>query len=255
MWAKLRGGSAPIPRYITQLYSADWDGICADPTALIVCQGTTDGKLQPTARSRPFNWRNLVDPNDARMVTLLMRELKLATPQQVFAHLAQLREQALHDLLAKLPAPNDPDRFSEGLYLSVMCSEEAPFYNVDDVHAIGGTIPPQLRPLIAGRTADVLNACAFWGARAITAAQRVAKPSRVLTLILNGTHDPITPPAWAKAAAAYLEQSHLKLFPGFGHAVLASGNECAKEISQAFFETPSREPDLPCYRQLRLKFE
>jgi pimeloyl-ACP methyl ester carboxylesterase len=61
------------------------------------------------------------------------------------------------------------------------------------------------------------------------------------TLILSGTYDPVTPPSYARLAAATLKNSFVIDFPGFGHDVL--GNDlCAGVVTDIFLDNPATRP-------------
>jgi pimeloyl-ACP methyl ester carboxylesterase len=76
----------------------------------------------------------------------------------------------------------------------------------------------------------------------------------VPTLITNGTHDAITPAVWAERAAIYLDKVWLRLFPGYGHAILSTGDACAQEMIGLFYANPNADPSPPCFHDLRLDF-
>jgi hypothetical protein len=44
------------------------------------------------------------------------------------------------------------------------------------------------------------------------------------------------------------------LFPGYGHAVLSSGDLCLKEMMSDFYDNPTREPTAECFNQLEVQF-
>jgi hypothetical protein len=80
----------------------------------------------------------------------------------------------------------------------------------------------------------------------VSPAQKVTQVSLVPALLTGGTHDPITPPSWARRAAASLAVSTVALFPGYGHAVLSTGDPCLLEMLRAFYANPAQPPPTAC---------
>jgi pimeloyl-ACP methyl ester carboxylesterase len=110
----------------------------------------------------------------------------------------------------------------QGAYFSVQCSEEAFFSSPEAVDA------------------DL--------------AENQPVKSDVPTLILAGSYDPITPPAWSLAVAGDLENAAYFEFSG-GHGVLFD-HECARVLAGDFVEDPSRMPSPTCLGELQeLRFE
>ena len=67
--------------------------------------------------------------------------------------------------------------------------------------------------------------------------------SSIPTLILNGSLDPITPPANAKTAAQSLSNSFYVSFENEGHSFFGS---CFFELSKAFLDNPDKRPKTDC---------
>ncbi|MGL4649654.1 MAG: alpha/beta hydrolase, partial [Caldilineaceae bacterium] len=73
-------------------------------------------------------------------------------------------------------------------------------------------------------------------------------------LLLAGTHDPITPPAWARRAAASIEGSQVVLVPGRGHAVLTAADPCVATLLARFYAAPTTYTLPACLSDLRIEW-
>jgi pimeloyl-ACP methyl ester carboxylesterase len=135
-----------------------------------------------------------------------------------------------------------------GLYYSVMCAEEVSVADAERLraarethNAIGSFIDDQQ-----------FEICARWPHAKLDAALMAPVRSDIPTLILTGEYDPTTPPEWGALIAADLPNSQLFQFPGFGHGVVNTRNECASRILLEFVQAPERRPDsATCIEALR----
>lgn len=121
-------------------------------------------------------------------------------------------------------------RLSEGAYFSVICSEDAPYFDdatlaADNAGSYGGSE--------WGRT--TLDVCAGWPRATLAAADRAPVASNVPVLLLSGEQDPVTPPSNATAAAQTLPNSLHVTVPGQGHGAIVSS--CARRILNDFVDT------------------
>ena len=141
----------------------------------------------------------------------------------------------------------ESDLLSIGMYLSVECNDEAPFSNPEDAGAAAGRNPDLARYGGADDTTLVLDVCRAWTGAETGAdpAENAPVTSDIPALVLAGAYDPVTPPAWAQAAASDLANSHYVEFPNAGHGV-APGDDCATALVTAFWENPSAAPDITC---------
>jgi pimeloyl-ACP methyl ester carboxylesterase len=57
----------------------------------------------------------------------------------------------------------------------------------------------------------------------------------------------VTPPSYAERAAAGLSAGQLVVFPGAGHAVVATG-DCPRRLASAFLTAPDERVDATCSR-------
>lgn len=135
---------------------------------------------------------------------------------------------------------------STGMYYSVLCAEDAD-YRVEDIKT------DDLRPIFAkdARTdaAFAQQVCGSWGVRDLGPSVDAPVNSAIPTLVFSGRFDPITPPAYAAAAASTLPHSYSFTFPNTGHGALNSA-DCARTIADAFWRDPTRAPDANCIATL-----
>ncbi|MBI3451291.1 MAG: alpha/beta hydrolase [Rhodospirillales bacterium] len=84
-------------------------------------------------------------------------------------------------------------------------------------------------------------ACATWPVPGADPAEKQLVRSAVPALILAGTFDPITPPAYGCQTATGLVNSHFFEFLSIGHDLL--GNEpCPDRLAAVFLDDPTRAP-------------
>jgi pimeloyl-ACP methyl ester carboxylesterase len=133
--------------------------------------------------------------------------------------------------------------FSDGMYYSVICTEDADI-DLSEVPLEG--IRPQIAaPALEEIQQSYLDVCAAWQVAALPSTVDDPVVSDIPTLLLSGQFDPITPPAYAEAAAANLSQSYTYIYPGGSHGVLRS-DACVDAIVQDFLANPQQPPDGSC---------
>jgi len=105
-----------------------------------------------------------------------------------------------------------------GMHNSVVCTEDVPFW---DPRSIDRTA---LAATFMGATeVDALaSLCRIWPRGTIDADFHQPLHSPVPALLLSGSDDPVTPPAYAREAAATLTQALQLELPGFGHGQLTA---------------------------------
>jgi pimeloyl-ACP methyl ester carboxylesterase len=131
---------------------------------------------------------------------------------------------------------------SRALQLSVLCSEDVPFF-VDPV--------PGASPTFLGNGArDAFRSlCAEWPRSAADPAFRAPTRIEVPTLLLSGEADPVTPPRWGDVAAASLPAGRHVTVAGAGHGVLTRG--CVPRVIAAFVAKGSADGlDVACVDRL-----
>ncbi|MBN1994840.1 MAG: alpha/beta fold hydrolase [Anaerolineae bacterium] len=136
--------------------------------------------------------------------------------------------------------------FSEGMYYSVICAEDADF----DPHTVN---LDGLRPQIATTAADdlqsYLDSCAVWPVNLLPPAVDEPVVSNIPTLLLSGQFDPITPPLFANTAARTLKHGYNLVDPFSSHGV-AFNHNCINQIVQDFLDTPTAKPNAACLNSL-----
>lgn len=90
---------------------------------------------------------------------------------------------------------------------------------------------------------ELAHRCPALGVPPAPAPARRPIASDVPTLLLVGDHDPVTPPAYARAAAAALTRATIVTVPGRGHEY---GGACLDGIVSRFRDAPGRGVDAGC---------
>ena len=135
-----------------------------------------------------------------------------------------------------------------GLYLSVTCAEDIPFANEPgEYEAARGTF------LADRRARSHFDACRLWPRGTVADDFHEDVVSDVPVLILNGAHDPVTPPRWGAEAAEHLSRSVHVVVPHGGHGWGGLANSsCVSRIRAAFIENPTADAlDLSCLGEIR----
>jgi pimeloyl-ACP methyl ester carboxylesterase len=131
---------------------------------------------------------------------------------------------------------------SEGMYLSVVCSEDG---IVDPTQYTYDGVRPQLSKDAEMENESTVALCKAWNVEQLGAGADAPVVSDIPTLVFNGRFDPITPPSYGMEAAKTLSKSYVYVFPNTGHGALTSST-CADSIFLEFLSNPEREPDSSC---------
>jgi pimeloyl-ACP methyl ester carboxylesterase len=130
----------------------------------------------------------------------------------------------------------------DGLYLSVICSEDVPFYPTP------GSGP--VDSYLSDRTQEAIETCQSWPTTPVPGEAKQPVLSGVPALLLSGEADPITPPSNAEDAAQYLSNSLSLVVPGLGHNVFYRG--CLPRVIADFIESGSPGGlDTACVNQIQ----
>ncbi|HVJ51632.1 MAG TPA: alpha/beta fold hydrolase [Aliidongia sp.] len=180
--------------------------------------------------------------DDAKLVEVLFyglyRKRDIKRLPDVITALARGNVGPLAPLAAEALETYESAALSHGLYLSVECHDEYPFDPPEAVRRAAAA---------AGRfehfvLANVpVAACPVWPVGAASDGSQAPVASDVPILMLSGELDPVTPPEWAKTAAATLSHARLFRFPEVGHGVLAA-DRCADRVVASFLAKPDQAP-------------
>lgn len=111
------------------------------------------------------------------------------------------------------------DALSLGMHNAVVCTEDAPFFDVGE-----DTRRELERSYIGPVLLEALEAiCSVWPAGVIDEGFREPLATDIPTLLLSGDADPVTPPAYAEEAAVELGNAAHLIGPGQGHGLAPRG--------------------------------
>jgi pimeloyl-ACP methyl ester carboxylesterase len=117
----------------------------------------------------------------------------------------------------------------QGMFYSVVCSEDAPLIDLAAAEAL------QAETQFALVAEELLTVCADWPQTPVRDELREPVTAAIPTLLLSGNADPITPPHYADSVAATLPQSLHLVIPDYGHGMLTVG--CVPVIVEAFISS------------------
>jgi pimeloyl-ACP methyl ester carboxylesterase len=131
---------------------------------------------------------------------------------------------------------------AEGMYYSVICAEDG---DIDVTDIPVETLRPEIAETARQDLESYVASCARWHVEQLPAAVDDPVSSDIPTLLLSGRFDPVTPPAFAQAAAAGLSNAHVLVDPLASHGV-AFFNPCVNTILNDFLNDPTQPPDSSC---------
>ncbi|WXH30327.1 Carboxylesterase A [Myxococcus stipitatus] len=112
---------------------------------------------------------------------------------------------------------------SQGFFYSIVCAEDAPFFDKAMVEREGkGTWFGSATGL------ETLSICETWPRATLPADYREPVVSDVPTLLLSGELDPVTPPSWGEEAMRTLKNSLHVVSPGVSHNTV--GVACVRSL-------------------------
>ncbi len=189
---------------------------------------------------RPFTGRNAVDTiyselNNAAAIPDLPKAIYSASKGN-YAALTAFAQDGL-----------SPDSLSWGMRYSVWCADGLPL----DDPAIVDRETHSAHPLFDGEISAAFNPaiCSFWKVPATDPSEWLPLTSSIPTLIFAGEYDPNTPPPWGRRALRTLNNAYLYEFPGYSHT--PSRSACAREMTLAFFDNPTKAPDTTCFARIK----
>jgi pimeloyl-ACP methyl ester carboxylesterase len=120
--------------------------------------------------------------------------------------------------------------------MSIICAEDAPFYNLE---------PAPENNLFGDNFLErTIKSCDLWPHIREDASFKEAVVSDLPVLLLSGELDPVTPPEFAELTMKTLSNSQHLIAKGQGHNVFPQG--CMPEIITQFFNEPKDELDTEC---------
>ncbi|MCK6627343.1 MAG: alpha/beta hydrolase [Anaerolineae bacterium] len=148
-----------------------------------------------------------------------------------------------YDLLSRLlPLLIFQPTVSVGMYQTVVCAEET---NFDPARMPVEGIRPELATLMRDSNESLFKVCDLWRVPKLGPQANEPVVSDVPALLLSGRFDPITPAAFAEAAARTLSQSYAYTFPNTSHGAFLF-NQCASGLVQQFLDNPTVAPNDSC---------
>jgi hypothetical protein len=94
---------------------------------------------------------------------------------------------------------------------------------------------------------QIVETCRLWNVRPAEHREREAVSSSVPALLLAGSYDPVTPPAYAQSAGSHLPNSQLFVFPAMGHQLTANTvSTCPQTVVLQFLDNPRQRPEAVC---------
>jgi pimeloyl-ACP methyl ester carboxylesterase len=148
-------------------------------------------------------------------------------------------------LVALAFAGNQSENMSVGMQLSVICSEDAPHISPPDiVRETAGS------PFGTHLVASQLRACDTWPRGTLPPDYHAPVRSGVPALVLSGTIDPVTPPAWGARVVEHLSNGRHLVAAATGHGVL--GTPCGSRLIADFITRgDARDLDAVCLERAR----
>ena len=130
----------------------------------------------------------------------------------------------------------------DGLYNSIECRET---WAAVDRAARRKQIEASGVYGLTAKTSKSPAFCPVWRVAPAPAAERQPVKAATPTLLLSGTFDWLTPPAWGREAARHLSSSRHVVFRAQGHGVVVQ-DPCAARLRDVFIEDPEPKRALPC---------
>ena len=170
-------------------------------------------------------------PQEAAFLPLLLHAAATGDDFKLLASQFLLSSKALGDVI------------SYGMHNSVVCSEDVPFYDrkAIDRHAIEQTYLGTLE-------LDALEAvCKFWPHGPVDPDFHAPLSAATAALLLSGSDDPVTPPAYAEQAQhGFRDSLHIRM-EGFGHGQLVA--PCMDRVMASFLDLGTAKGlDVSCAR-------
>ncbi len=158
-------------------------------------------------------------------------------------------------IAAQTSLPYAFEGISPGLYISMICHEHILATSLEQMPAIDE--PMQAIRNYAwlpfyGEAQDIFKVCSTWGATSPRLGENDPVSSEIPTLIMSGSYDPATPPAYGRQLAGHLANSFYVEFRNQGHTPTAADHSgCAMQIATSFLTDPTVDPDRSCMDEIK----
>lgn len=142
--------------------------------------------------------------------------------------------------ISSMQRPGTPSPVPRGVYLSIACTEEMPRLTEDDLRR--ARLPNRLG---SGEWFDEeLRQCGIWGAGTVPDGFWRPVTSDAPVLLVTGSEDFVTPPAYADRVAGHLADASVRVVPQRGHDDI---DPCVAGLIEDFLiQGRDSEPDLGC---------
>ena len=141
-----------------------------------------------------------------------------------------------------------------GLALGAYCQEMANWTTPEQALTEARRAMPGLPDAVLRITPTgsyIFDECRAWGLGKSDPAARLPASTDLPTLILSGTFDSSTAPAWVDDIIEGFPNSVVLHFPGIGHGVIPP-SACAQMIMTAFLNNPGPNVDRSCIASIKL---
>jgi pimeloyl-ACP methyl ester carboxylesterase len=136
------------------------------------------------------------------------------------------------------------DILSNGMFLSVICSEDLPRITDEDRARMAAD------SFLGDMFKNRLKPCEFWPRGDVSSDYYEPVESDAPVLILSGQLDPVTPPRWGEHIAEHLPNAKHIVVPGTGHGTLGQG--CISRLFSRFLDDGSAvNLDTGCIEQVK----
>jgi pimeloyl-ACP methyl ester carboxylesterase len=135
-----------------------------------------------------------------------------------------------------------PTGLALGMNLSVVCREMAPFTSRQAIAEANADLQPVLGTHFTA--VKDLDICDIWNVAPAAPLEHLPVASDLPSLVLSGGYDPVTPPAWGRAAASTLSRGTFLELAAQSHA--AFKDTCARGVVDRFSTDPSAPLDVDC---------
>jgi pimeloyl-ACP methyl ester carboxylesterase len=133
---------------------------------------------------------------------------------------------------------NVADSVDIGVYYATECSGDGSFTNPESIKAASAALHPLLREFFNSSSLAKLRVCQDWEILHPDPSQNQPAISDIPSLLLSGTFDPITPPAYGVLSVETLTNGFAYEFPYAAHGGVLGFDTCGSAITYDFLQNP-----------------